>query len=129
MLEYSNPDKKQEDLNSFARDSEASEKNLFPESRGHFDSFLRDLSAHELPNKTELASRANFDIVTEDFFEELERILKADIFKLPNLEDFETKTAKTTTPKRNLGYEAHVQLARENLKLLKLSKHACCICT
>lgn len=96
----------------------------FPESHGHFDSFLRDLSEHEsfgstsklslkktpsklstkkLPETKPLAEHAmpDFQIVSDDFFDQLEKMFvkpkEDNEFKLPNLEDYETRTR--TTPK------------------------------
>lgn len=97
----------------------------FPESHGHFDSFLRDLSEHEsfgstsklslkkTPAKLSLnksleikpsarqVAMADFQIVSDDFFDQLEKMFvkskEDNEFKLPNLEDYETRTR--TTPK------------------------------
>lgn len=103
-------------LASMLQNSHSSNENdVFPESHGDFESLIRNLSDHEnrrnlsdQENRRNLSAHENrrnlsdhenpveadFQIVSEGFFEELEKMFA---FKLPNLQDFETRTK--TTPK------------------------------
>ncbi len=102
-------------------------EDLFAESGGHFDSFLRDLSEHETsarpksrlslvkkspPKPVIIHLVSDFEIVGPDFFEALEAMFATEQepqFKMPNLEDYETRAKITPKAKMLLSQSPIVQ--------------------